>query len=121
LSTQLEQTKNNYDQYKKRAHVLLEKNKEQKSDVTRITELEELVQQLTSQKTKYELEQAEKAEHQLLLEHDLRKAIDRIHELEASQNIMIKEKDKKEKMVDDLKQAAINDKKSLETSKCVDL
>lgn len=117
MSTQLEQTKNNYDQYKKRAHVLLEKNKEQKSDSTRVNELEDLVQQLQSQKTRYELEQAEKAENQLALEHDLRKAIDRIHELESSQNIIMKEKDNKEELIYDLKQASINDKKSLETSK----
>jgi hypothetical protein len=51
LSTQLDQTKVNYDQYKKRAHILLEKNKDQKSDVSRINELEDLVQQLQSQKT----------------------------------------------------------------------
>ncbi|KAI8056345.1 hypothetical protein BDF21DRAFT_430611 [Thamnidium elegans] len=84
LSTQLEQTKHDYEQYKKRAHILLQKNKEQKSDVGRINELQELVQQMTVQKTKYEVEQSEKAEHQLLLEHDIRKAIDRIHELETS-------------------------------------
>lgn len=51
LSTQLDQTKTNYDQYKKRAHILLEKNKGQKSDVSRINELEDLVQQLQIQKT----------------------------------------------------------------------
>ncbi|KAI7893005.1 uncharacterized protein EV154DRAFT_163793 [Mucor mucedo] len=113
LSNQLEQTKNNYDQYKKRAHVLLEKNKE-KSDSGRVNELEELVQQLQSQKTKYELEQAEKSEHQLLLEHDIRKAIDRIHELETTQNNMAKERDNKDKTIRELSQTFATDKESLE-------
>ncbi|CAO3657048.1 unnamed protein product [Mucor hiemalis] len=111
LSTQLEQTKNNYEQYKKRAHILLEKNKEQKSDVTRINELEDLVQQLQSQKGKLELEQAERGEQQLLLEHDIRKAIDRINVLETDHNKKMKEVDFKDKRMMELKE----DKKSLES------
>lgn len=51
LQTQYEQTKANYEQYKKRAHVLLEKNKENKSSSARVNELEEIVQQLQSQKS----------------------------------------------------------------------
>lgn len=90
ISIQFEQTKTNYEQYKKRAHILLEKNKEKQSDTSRINQLQELVEQLQTQKTKYELEQQEKAEQQLLLEHDLRKAIDRINELESKQHALVK-------------------------------
>ncbi|KAL9560282.1 hypothetical protein MBANPS3_000009 [Mucor bainieri] len=89
-SVQLEQTKNNYEQYKKRAHILLEKNKEKQSDASRVNQLQDLVEQLQHQKSKYEQEQQEKAEQQLLLEHDLRKAIDRINELESMQHVLAK-------------------------------
>lgn len=65
---------------------------------------------------KYELEQAEKAEHQLLLEHDIRKAIDRIHELETNQNNITKERDNKDKIIRELTQASIVDKENLEKS-----
>lgn len=51
LESQYEQTKANYEQYKKRAHVLLEKNKEHKSDSARVNDLQELVEQLQSQKS----------------------------------------------------------------------
>ncbi|KAF1806434.1 hypothetical protein FB192DRAFT_1350465 [Mucor lusitanicus] len=90
MSVQLEQTKSNYEQYKKRAHVLLEKNKEKQSDASRVNQLQDLVEQLQHQKSKYELEQHEKAEQQLLLENDLRKAIDRINELESMQHVLAK-------------------------------
>lgn len=90
ISTQLEQTKSNYEQYKKRAHILLEKNKEKHDDTSRVNQLQELVEQLQAQKTKYEHEQHERAEQQLLLEHDLRKAIDRINELESTQHLFVK-------------------------------
>lgn len=90
VSIQFEQTKTNYEQYKKRAHILLEKNKEKQSDTSRINQLQELVEQLQTQKTKYEHEQQEKAEQQLFLEHDLRKAIDQINELESKQHILVK-------------------------------
>lgn len=62
------------------------------------------------------MEQAEKSEHQLLLEHDIRKAIDRIHELEINQNKMIKEKDDKDKIIRELSQTFAVDKESLEKS-----
>lgn len=65
---------------------------------------------------KYELEQAEKSEHQLLLEHDIRKAIDRIHELETAQNNMAKERDNKDKTIRELSQTFATDKESLEKS-----
>ncbi|KAK4509864.1 uncharacterized protein ATC70_007168 [Mucor velutinosus] len=90
ISVQLEQTKSNYEQYKKRAHILLEKNKEKQSDASRVNQLQDLVEQLQNQKNKYENEQHEKAEQQLLLEHDLRKAIDRINELESIQHVLSK-------------------------------
>lgn len=61
---------------------------------------------------KLELEQAEKAEQQLLLEHDLRKAIDRINVLEADGNRKIKESDLKDKQMMALK----SEKSSLESS-----
>jgi hypothetical protein len=59
-----------------------------------------------------ESEQAEKAEHQLLLEHDIRNAIDKIHELESNQNLILKERDINAKLVTELKQASIVDKTS---------
>ncbi|CAO3611333.1 unnamed protein product [Mucor fragilis] len=90
ISVQFEQTKSNYEQYKKRAHILLEKNKEKQSDTSRVNQLQNLVEQLQHQKSKYEQEQHEKAEQQLLLEHDLRKAIDRINELESTQHVLTK-------------------------------
>lgn len=67
----------------------------------------------TSIYRKLELEQAEKAEQQLLLEHDLRKAIDRINVLEADGNKKIKESDLKDKQMMALK----GEKSSLESSK----
>ncbi|KAL7308466.1 hypothetical protein PS15m_011666 [Mucor circinelloides] len=90
ISVQFEQTKSNYEQYKKRAHILLEKNKEKQNDTSRINQLQELVEQLQHQKSKYEHEQQEKAEQRLLIEHDLRKAIDRINELESMQHVLVK-------------------------------
>ncbi|KAI8639197.1 hypothetical protein BD408DRAFT_274804 [Parasitella parasitica] len=90
VSVQLEQTKNDYEQYKKRAHILLEKNKEKQSDTSRIIQLQMLVEQMELEKTKYEHEQHEKAEQQSLLEHDLRKTIDRLNELESKQHILVK-------------------------------
>ncbi|EPB84600.1 hypothetical protein HMPREF1544_08617 [Mucor circinelloides 1006PhL] len=90
ISVQFEQTKSNYEQYKKRAHILLEKNKEKQNDTSRINQLQELVEQLQHQKSKYEHEQQEKAEQRLLMEHDLRKAIDRINELESMQHVLVK-------------------------------
>ncbi|KAI8087755.1 uncharacterized protein B0P05DRAFT_584972 [Gilbertella persicaria] len=97
LANQLQLTKTDYEQYKKRAHVLL--NQEQKSDQNRLNELQELVEQLQAQRIKHELEQQEKAEHQLLLEHDLRKAIDRIHELEKQHGLLTKQSDLKQKSI----------------------
>ncbi|CEP12061.1 hypothetical protein [Parasitella parasitica] len=90
LSVQLEQAKNDYEQYKKRAHMLLEKNKEKQGDTCQINQLQELVQQLQLEKNRYEQEQQEKAEQRLLLEHDLGKAIDRLNELESRQHILVK-------------------------------
>ncbi|KAI7901542.1 uncharacterized protein BX663DRAFT_514801 [Cokeromyces recurvatus] len=50
LTIQLEQTKNDYEQYKKRARTLLETSKEEKLNLVRIDELEKLVQQLQAEK-----------------------------------------------------------------------
>lgn len=63
------------------------------------------------------MEQHEKAEQQILLEHDLRKAIDRINELESTQNRLSKEKDNKEKLLSDLQITFSKEKKDLESSK----
>lgn len=62
------------------------------------------------------MEQAEKTEHQLLLEHDIRKAIDRIHELETNHNSIAKERDSKDKIIREISQTSALDKESLEKS-----
>jgi DNA-binding protein H-NS len=64
---------------------------------------------------RYESEQQERAEQQLLLEHDLRKAIDRIHELETIQNTLTKERDAQDDSINTLKQTYSTEKKNLET------
>ncbi|KAI8888887.1 hypothetical protein K501DRAFT_10800 [Backusella circina FSU 941] len=115
LTSQLEQTKNNYDQYKKRANLLLEKNKGQKSDSVRINELEELVQQLQSQKIKYEAEQSERESKQSLLEYDIKQALDRINQLESKQSLLIKDINSKEIIIEEMKQSSIREKRTLET------
>lgn len=63
---------------------------------------------------KYESEQQERVEQQSLLEHDLRKAIDRIHELETIQNTLTKESDGKDSVINALKQTYSTEKDNLE-------
>ncbi|KAI8373319.1 hypothetical protein BD560DRAFT_394607 [Blakeslea trispora] len=90
LEGQLDQIKADYDQYKKRAQLLLNKEKTDSSH-SRLDELQELVEELQTEKMKYRSEQQHKAEYQMLLEDDLRKALDRISELEQEQELSKKE------------------------------
>jgi hypothetical protein len=95
----------------------LEKNKGQKSDSVRINELEELVQQLQSQKMKYEAEQTERESKQLLLEYDIKQALDRINQLESKQTLLLKDINSKETIIEDIKQSGLREKRTLETSR----
>lgn len=95
----------------------MEKNKGQKSDSARINELEELVQQLQSQKMKYEAEQTERESKKLLLEYDIKQALDRINQLESKQTLLLKDINSKETIIEDIKQSGLREKKTLETSR----
>ncbi|KAG1171901.1 hypothetical protein G6F70_006670 [Rhizopus microsporus] len=112
LSSQIDTLKTEFEQYKKRARKLLEKNKEEQQDMTRVHQLEKQLQELEQ---KYEAECGKKSEQQLVLERDLRKAIDHINELEAHQATLLKEKSTNESQLSRLRQVSARDKSRIES------
>ena len=64
---------------------------------------------------KYEAECGKKSEQQLVLERDLRKAIDHINELEAHQAMLLKEKSTNESQLSRLRQVSARDKSRIES------
>ncbi|OBZ86210.1 hypothetical protein A0J61_05737 [Choanephora cucurbitarum] len=111
LEGQLTQIKTDYEQYKKRAQSLLNKEQTDQSS-SQLNELQELVEELQNQKMKYISEQQSTAENQRLLEHDLRKALDRIRELEKEHELSKKEFELNKQSVQD---AFLVEKRSLES------
>ncbi|KAI9305460.1 hypothetical protein BJ944DRAFT_239639 [Cunninghamella echinulata] len=112
LSNQLEQTKNDYEQYKKRAHQLLEQKSNQ-TDHSRINELQNQVKQLEMQKINYETDLTEKTRKITLMDQDIRQSLDHIRELKAKlsdyQDIK-NESIKKQKHIEQLQQQIITDR-----------
>ncbi|CAO3617942.1 unnamed protein product [Cunninghamella echinulata] len=112
LSNQLEQTKNDYEQYKKRAHQLLEQKSNQ-TDHSRINELQNQVKQLEMGKINYETDLIEKTRKITLMDQDIRQSLDHIRELKAKlsdyQDIK-NESIKKQKHIEQLQQQIITDR-----------
>ncbi|KAI8372898.1 uncharacterized protein BYT42DRAFT_578387 [Radiomyces spectabilis] len=86
LSLQLERTKTDYEQYKKRANIVLKQNTNDQSGNTRINELEITVNQLQREKSVYETDQKQQQKKYDLLAHDLRESLKRIQQLEIKAN-----------------------------------
>ncbi|KAI7860606.1 hypothetical protein BDC45DRAFT_494823 [Circinella umbellata] len=93
LSTQLQQTRNDYDQYKKRASQLLQKNNNAQTESSRLSELEDTIRQLRFEKSELENENADNARKIELLEHDIHQALERIQNLENDNEALIKVKE----------------------------
>ncbi|KAI9010332.1 hypothetical protein CLU79DRAFT_773954 [Phycomyces nitens] len=81
LTTQLSQTQADYENYKKRAHQLLQQNTDTK-DQGKFTELEHQLKQMKLEKTEQAMERSENERQARLVEQDLRQALDRIRYLE---------------------------------------
>ncbi|CDH61560.1 hypothetical protein BATDEDRAFT_85397 [Lichtheimia corymbifera JMRC:FSU:9682] len=90
LTSQLQETRTDYEQYKKRASQLLQKNAGSQSDSTRINELESTVRRLQMEKSELETEKAESSRKMELLEHDIQRALARIRDLEADNEALSK-------------------------------
>lgn len=90
LTSQLQETRTDYEQYKKRASQLLQKNAGSQSDSTRINELESTVRRLQMEKSEWEAEKAENSRKMELLEHDIQRALARIRDLEADNEALSK-------------------------------
>ncbi|KAG2218854.1 hypothetical protein INT45_011278 [Circinella minor] len=93
LSTQLQQTRNDYDQYKKRASQLLQKNNNAQTESSRLSELEDTIRQLRFEKSELETENADNARKIELFEHDIHQALERIQNLENDNEALIKVKE----------------------------
>ncbi|KAI8332127.1 hypothetical protein BC941DRAFT_437593 [Chlamydoabsidia padenii] len=84
LGNQLEQTRTDYEQYKKRAHQLMQQRSDQTDD-SRLGTLQSQIKKLEMQKMGYETEKAEQARKIELMDLDIRQSLDRIRELQAKQ------------------------------------
>ncbi|KAI9492017.1 hypothetical protein BDB00DRAFT_830793 [Zychaea mexicana] len=93
LSTQLQQTRTDYDQYKKRASQLLQKSNNAQTESARLSELEDTIRQLRVEKTELETEKADDARKTELVEHDIRQALERVQHLEADNEALVKVKE----------------------------
>ncbi|KAL1935244.1 hypothetical protein VTP01DRAFT_4384 [Rhizomucor pusillus] len=90
LSSQLEQTKNDYSQYKRRATQLLESNKTSASNAEKIAELENMVKALQLEKSEWLTEKNEHVNRVGALEQDIRQALERVQDLESKNEIINK-------------------------------
>ncbi|KAI7886051.1 hypothetical protein K492DRAFT_203591 [Lichtheimia hyalospora FSU 10163] len=90
LTSQLQETRTDYEQYKKRASQLLQKNAGSQNDSSRINELESAVRRLQMEKSELEAEKAESSRKTELLEHDIQRALARIRDLEADNEALSK-------------------------------
>ncbi|CAO3587660.1 unnamed protein product [Absidia cylindrospora] len=118
LSNQLEQTKNDYEQYKKRAHQLLQQKSDQKDD-TRLGDLQSQLKNLEMMKIEYQTENVEQARKIELLNLDLRQSLDHIRELQTTRTMYIdnmKELDENRLRVDQLEKQVKKDRADYDKS-----
>ncbi|KAI8074124.1 hypothetical protein BC940DRAFT_80653 [Gongronella butleri] len=112
LQQQLDQLKQDYDQYKQRAHQLLEKRQSPASD-HQMTQLQDQLKRLTMENMDHETTNSQQQHRISLLDADLRQSLDRLRDLQAKLSSMdaIKQQvDDKQRQIEQLEQQAQQDK-----------